>query len=127
MNEGPTILVIDDNPTDLKLIASILASKGYNVSAISDAPEGIESIMKIMPALIVLDVMMPIINGYNVCRLIKDQKEYAHIPIILLTSRTTEDDHRIGREAGANAYMRKPFKSQELLSLVERFVNLQDA
>jgi DNA-binding response OmpR family regulator len=123
MNENPSILVIDDNPADLKLVSSLLESQGYHVFSSNEAPAGIEMAMSIRPALIILDVMMPIINGYNICRLIKDQKEYEHIPILLLTSRTTDDDQRIGLEAGADAYIIKPFETQHLLDTVKKFLD----
>lgn len=123
MNDSVSILVIDDNPTDLKLISSVLKTNGYDVSTVNEAPAGIEAAMSLKPSLIVLDVMMPIINGYNICRLMKDQKEYAQIPIILLTSRSSEDDHRIGKDAGANAYISKPFKTEEFLNTVTSLIN----
>lgn len=123
MNEKASILVVDDNPTDLKLISSVLTAQGYVVSTADEAPGGIETAMNLSPSLIILDVMMPIINGYNICRLIKDQKDYARIPILLLTSRSSEEDHRIGREAGADAYMSKPFKTEELLATVQQLMN----
>lgn len=123
MNENPSILVIDDNPADLKLVSSILENQGYHVFSSNEAPSGIEMAMSIRPDLIILDVMMPIINGYNICRLIKDQKEYAHIPILLLTSRTTDNDQRIGLEAGADAYIIKPFETQRLLDTVKKFLH----
>jgi len=123
MNSEKTILVIDDNPTDLKLISSLVAAEGYQVVTANEAPVGIEEAMTRKPDLIVLDVMMPIINGYNICRLIKDQDDYAHIPVILLTSRTSEEDHRIGREVGANAYIAKPFERSELLSAIKQLLS----
>ncbi len=123
MNASANILVIDDSPSDLKLISSLLKANGYEVLSASEAPIGIEMAMSLNPALIVLDVMMPIINGYNICRLIKDQEQYAGIPILLLTSRTTEEDHRIGKEAGADAYMAKPFRSEELIATIKQLLN----
>ncbi|MEW5895562.1 MAG: response regulator [Candidatus Omnitrophota bacterium] len=123
MSKNFSILVIDDNPTDLKLISSLLANNGYDVSSAQEAPAGIELAMQMRPDLIILDVMMPIINGYNICRLIKDQAEYSGIPIVLLTSRSNEEDHRIGREAGADAYISKPFDSEGLLCTIKDLLN----
>lgn len=122
MNSEKIILVVDDNPTDLRLTSSLLTAQGYCVITADEAPAGIEAAMNRRPSLIILDVMMPIINGYNICRLMKDQKDYAHIPILLLTSRTSEDDHRIGREAGADAYISKPFQREEFFSEVQRLL-----
>lgn len=123
MTEKKIILVIDDNLTDLKLISSVLMEKGYDVVISNEAPAGVEKTMAIKPALIVLDVMMPIINGYNICRLLKEQEETSHLPILLLTSRNTEEDFRIGKEVGADAYITKPFKTAEFLDAVNRLLN----
>lgn len=116
------ILIIDDDKSILKLTGTLLRNNGYNVVLSNDAPEGVETAMKINPDLILLDVMMPIINGYNICRLLKSQEEYKNIPIILLTSRTKEADRRLGKEVGANAYIAKPFSVTELLSKVNELL-----
>lgn len=85
-NPKRRILIVDDDPTMLKLTDGILSANGYEVLIAKDAPTGLEMAMKKTPDLIILDVMMPIINGFNICRLIKSQAEHKHIPIILLTS-----------------------------------------
>ena len=94
------ILIIDDDPTSLKLTESRLSANGYEIHVSSEAPEGLEKAMKFKPDLIILDVMMPVVNGYNFCRLIKSQETCRHIPIILLTSRGTEEDRKIGQRSG---------------------------
>src|SRR3989338_6536909 len=109
------ILIIDDDPTLLKLIQAVLNSNGYEVLSASEAPNGLELAMKQKPDLIILDVMMPVINGFNICRLLKAEQKHKHIPIILLTSRSTENDQKIGNEVGADAYFPKPCKIEELL------------
>jgi DNA-binding response OmpR family regulator len=113
-----TILVIDDDPVSCRLTQALLTAQGYQVVATADAPEGLEVAMKHSPDLIILDVMLPIINGYNFCRLVKSEKECQRIPIILLTSRANEEDRRIGKEVGANEYLVKPFHTEELLAKV---------
>jgi len=75
------ILVIDDNPTDLKLIASLLESETCAVTAVEDAAQGLEMAMTMKPDLLVLDVMMLIINGYNICRLLKSHPDCCRIPV----------------------------------------------
>jgi DNA-binding response OmpR family regulator len=118
------ILVIDDDPTLLKLTQGVLTSNGFEVTAVNDAPNGLETAMKQKPDLIVLDVMMPIINGFNICRLLKSQKTHKHIPIILLTSRASQADQDIGSEVGANAYLAKPFKTEELLGKIRELLKV---
>ena len=85
---------------------------------------GLEIAMKKQPDLIVLDVMMPIINGFNICRLMKSEETCKHIPIILLTSRVTEEDRRIGQEVGADAYLLKPLNTEEFLYKVKELLGL---
>jgi len=116
------ILVIDDNPTDLKLITSLLESGGYSILAVGDAAQGLETAMAMKPDLLVLDVMMPIINGYNICRLLKSHSECCKIPILLVTSRSTDEDRKIGAEVGADSYMAKPFDGEMLLKTVQQLL-----
>jgi len=116
------ILVIDDNPTDLKLIASLLKSETCAVIAVEDAAQGLEMAMTMKPDLLVLDVMMPIINGYNICRLLKSHPDCCRIPVLLVTSRSTEEDKKIGEEVGADSYMSKPFDPDLLIKTVKQLL-----
>jgi len=117
-----SILIIDDDPGHIRLMEKILGEQGYDLLLANEAPVGLETAMKHRPDLIVLDVMMPIINGFNICRLLKSEEEHRHIPIILLTSRITEEDQRIGREVGADAYLLKPLNTQEFLHTVQQLL-----
>lgn len=119
MTPPKRILVIDDDPVVVKMLDSLLKSHQYEVLLAADAPTGLEMAMKCSPHLIILDVMMPIINGYNICRLLKKETKHSKIPIILLTSRASEEDHRIGKEVGADAYINKPLNTTELLSQIQ--------
>ena len=110
------ILLIDDDPVTVKLVESRLRANGYLVISSSEAAEGLQTAFTQKPDLIILDVMMPIVNGYNFCRLLKAQEAHCRIPIILLTSRSEINDKRIGEEVGANAYITKPFNMEDLLS-----------
>jgi len=118
------ILIVDDDPVMVKLLDKLLQSAGYKVLVSDEAPRGLEVAMKQTPELIVLDVMMPIINGFNICRLLKSQATHKHIPIILLTSRVTEEDRRIGCEVGADAYMVKPLNTEEFLAKVKELLKI---
>ena len=112
------ILVIDDDPTVIRMTRGVLTSNGFDVLTAQEAAQGLEMAMKDKPQLIILDVMMPIINGFNICRLMKSQENFKHIPIILLTSRSQEQDRKIGEEVGADAYVTKPFKTEDLLQKI---------
>jgi len=112
------VLIVDDDPVIIKMVGTLLTTNGYEVLTATDAPVGLEIAMQKSPDLLILDVMMPIINGFNICRLMKTQSGSQHIPIILLTSRDRDDDRKIGEEVGANAYIAKPFKTEELLNTI---------
>ncbi|OGX08535.1 MAG: hypothetical protein A2Z88_06410 [Omnitrophica WOR_2 bacterium GWA2_47_8] len=116
------ILIIDDDLTTIKLVESRLSANGYLVIALSEAALGLEAAFKQKPDLIVLDVMMPIVNGFNFCRLLKSQEEHRHIPVILLTSRSEDKDRKIGQEVGANAYLTKPVNADELLNTIKELL-----
>ena len=113
------ILVVDDDPVLTKLLHSTLTQKGFNVTATENAADGLQFAIKNHPDLIILDVMMPIINGYNFCRLLKNEEGKKHIPIILLTARDKMDDVQIGMEMGAEAYLTKPVNMDELLKTIQ--------
>ncbi len=124
-NKSRTVLVIDDDPVVLKLLESLLKTNGYAVIASKEAAEGLEFAMKRRPDMVILDVMMPIINGFNICRLMKSEHGQKHIPIVLLTSRATKDDREIGMQVGADAYIAKPVNTEELLRTIrELLVNV---
>ena len=113
------ILVVDDDPTLTTLVSKCLETNGYEVTAVTEAADGLDYAMKNDPDLIILDVMMPVINGYNFCRLIKQEENKKDIPIILLTSRDQIKDIEIGLEMGAEAYLAKPLNTTELLRTIK--------
>ncbi len=113
------ILVVDDDRTITDLLKKYLEKNGYEVIAINEASEGLELAMTRKPDLIVLDVMMPIINGFNFCRLVKAEEDTRDIPIILLTSRNKMKDIEIGLEMGAEAYLIKPLNIEELIKTIK--------
>ncbi len=125
MSTSPNVrvLIIDDDATLVKLAGSILSSNGYEVISSTDAPTGLEMAMKEKIDLIVLDVMLPVINGFNICRLLKSQEKYKKIPIVLLTSRDEEEDRKIGLQVGADAYIAKPLNRENFLNIIKDLLN----
>jgi twitching motility two-component system response regulator PilH len=113
-----TILVVDDSPTELKLVSRALQSNGYRVLTAVDGEEAIAKATTDHPALIVLDVVLPKKNGFQVCRQLKTGAETKDIKIILLTSKSQESDRFWGMKQGADGYMTKPFSEAELLNNV---------
>lgn len=113
------ILIVDDDPVQVKLLEGTLSKNGYDVTPCTDASTGLQTAMNTLPDLIILDVMMPVINGYNFCKLLKGQEGHKHIAIIIVTSRDEKEDVDIGMEMGADAYLTKPVDVNELLKTIK--------
>lgn len=113
------ILVIDDHPETVRLIELTLSRHGYDVVGAQSGSEGIELALADLPDLILLDVMMPDMDGMAVCRSIREQKELQHLPIVMFTAKTQVQDKKAGFEAGADDYLTKPTRPAELISRVE--------
>ncbi len=108
------ILVIEDDPTQRLLSSSVLRSAGYEVLEAEDGPTGLELARQSVPALIVCDVMMPGLNGYQLVAALKDEVALSTIPVIMLTAMTERAHVRTGMTAGADDYLSKPFRAAEL-------------
>ncbi len=116
------ILVVDDERAFVVLISKMLTTAGYEVIIANDGQEGLDKAKSQKPDLIVLDLMLPRLNGYKVCGFLKNDTSYAKIPIIMLTSKTEAKDIELGREIGADAYVTKPYKRNTLLSKIEELL-----
>ncbi len=115
------VLIADDSPTQLSMMTQPFLDN-YDVITAKDGEEALEKAYSERPALVVLDVIMPKHNGFQVCRKIKKNEELKAIKIILLTSKSQESDKYWGIKQGADAYMTKPFDSQELLSIAVKLL-----
>lgn len=121
-----TILVVDDNPVSLCLLATILHGVGYTVVTGNDSKDALEKINIQPPDIILLDVMMPGMDGFTLCRKLKNDPQFLHIPIVFLTSLSQKEDIVKGFDAGGNDYIVKPFNQQELLARVRNHLHLYD-
>ena len=108
------ILVVDDSPTQLSMMRAPFEKEGYTVVSATDGEEALAMVEKELPNLVVLDVIMPKFNGFQVCRKIKSQDSTKHIKVILLTSKNQKSDEFWGKKQGADLYMTKPFEEEEL-------------
>ncbi len=117
-----TILVVDDSPTEMILIRTPLEKKGYRLLTAENGEEALLKAAKELPNLILLDVVMPKMNGFQVCRKLKNTQETKNIKVILLTSKGQESDRFWGMKQGADEYITKPFKDDELLDNVSKFL-----
>jgi DNA-binding response OmpR family regulator len=115
----PLVLVADDDRDILELVAFRLERAGYDVVTANDGAEALEVATDRGPALAVLDVMMPRLDGYEVTRRLRESSETERIPVILLTARVQESDVQRGFDAGADDYLKKPFSPQELRARVQ--------
>ncbi len=117
-----TILVVDDSPTDLKLISAPLRDKGYRVVTAVDGEDAMKKAVSEHPRVIVLDVILPKMNGFQVCRQLKTAPDTQAIKILMLTSKTQDADRFWGLKQGADDYMTKPFSDAELLTNVAKLL-----
>jgi twitching motility two-component system response regulator PilH len=115
------ILIVDDSPAQVKLMQNLLEREGYAPVGINDPRRVEEAIALENPSVILLDVVMPERNGFQVCRDLKGSDEYNGIPVILVTSKDTASDKYWGEQQGADGYVTKPFTREDLLRAVRRF------
>lgn len=120
---GIKILVVDDEPNMLLSLEYLLKKQNYNVLLANNGTEAIELIKKHKPDLTLLDVMMPDIDGIQICEFIKSSPMYNHIKILFLTGKTDAKDIEIGLMAGAEGYLTKPFSIQQLYSKIEELLS----
>jgi twitching motility two-component system response regulator PilH len=118
-----TILVADDSPTALKLVSQALATAGHHILTASDGEEAVAKATDAHPDLVILDVIMPRKNGYQVCRQLKNDPKTHDIKIILFTVQNQRADYLWGMHQGADAYLAKPFHEAELLATIAPFLS----
>lgn len=116
------ILIVDDEPNIVSLLATRLKANGYEVLSALDGLEGLAKAKTEKPDLIILDLMLPKMDGYKVCGLLKKDTRYAKIPILMFTAKAQEEDQRLGEEVGADAYFTKPFVPKTLLSRIQELI-----
>ncbi|MHA2725968.1 response regulator [Vibrio campbellii] len=125
--DGPLLYVADDEPVNLRVLESFLRLEGYRVRTISDGPETLALIEQEKPELLLLDIMMPGMSGYQVCSELRETYDHAELPIIMLTALSQTEDRVRGFEAGANDYLTKPFNKQELAARIQAHLTASQA
>ncbi len=118
----PHILIIDDSLAETRIFTALLEKNGFRVSVACNGQEGIEVAKARQPDLIIMDVVMPLLNGFQATRELTRQVETAHIPIIVCSSKSTDTDRLWALRQGAKEYLIKPVTPKELLETVNRFV-----
>jgi twitching motility two-component system response regulator PilH len=118
----PKVLVVDDSWTDLTLIATPLRESGFEVITAVDGDEAMEKVLAEHPQCVVLDIVLPKQNGFQICRRLKSMEQTRSIPIILLSGKNTQLDKLWGLQQGAELYMTKPFSRDELVASVRSVI-----
>ncbi len=113
------ILVVEDEPELVKALDVRLRSQGYEVITAFDGEEGLRKAREESPDLIILDLMLPKMDGFKVSRMLKFDERYAHIPVIMLTAKSEREDKALGKETGADEYITKPFEWEHLSKVVK--------
>jgi DNA-binding response OmpR family regulator len=122
-----TILVVDDDAKNVKLVEALLLPRGYAVVTASDGAEALQQVSRELPDLILLDVMMPIVDGFEVCKLLKDHPDTCLIPVVIMTALGRREDRIKGIEAGADDFLTKPVHRDELLARIHTSLRLKRA
>lgn len=113
------ILVVEDEESLLKLESILLSTKGYAVTGVLDGRAALEEVESNPPDLVLLDIMLPLVDGFEVCRRIKENEATRHIPVVMLTAKKSKEDMERGVKVLADAYVTKPFKSAMVVDVIE--------
>ena len=119
------ILVVDDEVYILHILDFILGAENYDVVTATNGEQALQKVREEKPDLVILDIMMPRLDGYETCRMIRSDPATKNIPVILLTAKGREVDQKLGREVGANDYMTKPFSPSKLIERVQAILGVR--
>ena len=118
----PRILLVDDQESVLKLLDAILKVRNYDVVYASNGLDAVDIALSMKPDLILLDVMMPGMDGFKVCQTLKANIPTMDIPVVFLTARGDDADRELGEKVGASGFVKKPFRSAELLNIISDLI-----
>jgi twitching motility two-component system response regulator PilH len=124
MNQSDAkVLVVDDSPTEIHIFKKILEKHGYQILVAKDGQEGIEIAMRELPDIIVMDVVMPVLNGFQATRQLKNNESTADIPVIMVTTKGQQTDKNWGMRQGATEYLVKPVAPADLLQKIKALLD----
>ena len=118
----PLVLVVDDEPDMRTLLSDLLSFSGFEVMTADDGVQGLKTAQQVMPQAMLLDIMLPKLDGFQVCRLLKFNEKYAEIPIIMLTARNHPKDRELAEGSGADGYIIKPFETKALIEAIKKVI-----
>lgn len=119
---APLVLAVDDDPAVLRIIESQLTRNDFSVKTAPSAEEALKILKEITPAVLILDVTMEGMSGYDLCHMVKRDTKLQDVPVIFLTSRGTPQDYKTGHDLGAVIYMTKPLKAEKLANIVQMLI-----
>jgi twitching motility two-component system response regulator PilH len=117
-----TVLIVEDSIAQREMITDLLKASGMTVTHAADGVEALEAILSAPPDLVVLDIVMPRMNGYEVCRRLKSDPKTQNVPVVMCSSKGEEFDRYWGMKQGADAYIAKPFQPTELVGTVKQLL-----
>ena len=126
-NMGNLVLIADDDVDIVRFVALNLRLEGFDVVVANDGQDALDKALGVRPSLIVLDTMMPRMDGYEVCSRLRDARPFARVPVIMLTAKSLAADRAKAFTAGADDWVTKPFDPADLVSKVKHHLRLQDA
>lgn len=123
MEKKKKILIIEDEPDMIAMLRTRLEAHNFDVLVANDGQEGFDMYMNHSPDLIILDIMLPKLNGYEVCRKIRRDRDDSSTPIMMLSAKNQDIDRIVGRVIGAETYLTKPFCAEELMNNIEKLLD----
>lgn len=117
-----TVLVVEDSVTQREMIEDLLKGSGLTVKTAGDGVEALEQMQGVCPDIVVMDIVMPRMNGYELCRRIKTNPKTERVPVVMCSSKGEEFDRYWGMKQGADAYIAKPFQPQELVGTIKQLL-----
>jgi len=118
-----TVFIVDDEEFFIKPIQLFLEKKGFNVETASDGMKGLQQARAVNPDVIMLDLMLPAVDGYQICRMLKGDRKFKHIPVIIVSAKDTERDKQLGKQSGADTYITKPVVPETLLKEINALLS----
>jgi DNA-binding response OmpR family regulator len=121
--ESKRVLVVDDHPPTVRLIRNALEQEGFSVASAANGAECLIALHRELPDLVVLDVVMPVLDGFQTLRILREDAQTKHLPVIILSIRDSDKDVLEGWQTGVDLYLTKPFQMDELVAAVKRLVS----
>lgn len=122
MDKNPKILVVDDDPYILMSLEFLMRKNGFDVSVARNGKEALDLLKEQIPVIVLLDIMMPDVDGYEICRVIKSSEKLKEIKVVFMSAKSKEADIKKGLDLGAALYIKKPFSTRDLIAQIKSLV-----